>query len=81
MCCTGGGAQVRQQTVKRDKPEKHVLVQRIGRSEKQSVDHSSSIRRQLLVKDDRCSVCGSPIMLVNISGRERKQCTNCRLVQ
>lgn len=91
MACGGcGGYSLRKQQVQR--PEKsnkqRVIQQRVIRNNTSTVikssgpkDRSVSLKRQSLVRDDRCVKCGHPVMLVNIAGRERKQCTSCKSIQ
>lgn len=88
MACGGcGSGSLRKQQVQRQSDKKEVVQQRIVRNNTTVVtqslpkDRSVSLKRQALVRDDRCTKCGHPVMLVNIAGRERKQCTNCRLIQ
>lgn len=74
-CCGGGRRSLRKQSVQRgdSKKKKPVAVKRMA---KKGVPKSIDIHRQSLVKDDRCPKCGYTIMLVNIAGRERRQCSN-----
>lgn len=85
MACggCGDGSNLRQQHVERKKQDIKVIQYKVSRSSDQQVVNRihNNIRRQTLVRDDRCNKCGYPIMLVDIAGRERKQCTNCRILQ
>jgi len=83
-CCGGGDRSVRKMRVNRSssKKKKKIVQQRVINNDsvrKQSIpiDRSVSLKRQALVRDDRCNKCDGGIMLVNIAGRERKQCVNC----
>lgn len=85
MCCNGGNRSIRTTKVDKPKPQKRTIVQqRIQRDVKTttplSIDRSVSAKRQALVQHDRCPKCEYPVMLVNIAGRERKQCTGCRYI-
>jgi hypothetical protein len=86
--CGGCGGKVRTLRVQR--------VERSQRAKKSDVNISkitkyhinkqtqkpAAIKRQALVRNDKCPKCQHTIMLVNIAGRERKQCTNtsCKFV-
>jgi len=84
-CSSGGGPQkIRTQRIKKQKQNKSVVTQVIKRNvvQAQTVQPQKAVRaqRQSLVRNDRCPKCQSPVMLVNIARRERKQCTsaNCK---
>lgn len=73
-CCGSANRTLRKQVIERPTTKKQTAVKRMSpRSQKAK---SIPISRQLLVKDDRCPKCGYTIMLVNIAGRERRQCSN-----
>jgi|CXWL01.1.fsa_nt_gi ribosomal protein S27AE len=86
-CCGGGGNRTirQQQIIRPAKGDKQVAIQRINR---QTIPSGSvqvqrqSTKRQTITKDDRCPKCGYTVMLVNIAGRERRQCSNanCRQI-
>lgn len=86
--CGGGNRSLRKQQVQRpQKTDKKKVVQQRVRKKSSTVqassvprDRSVSVKRQALVRDDRCPQCGHLVMLVNIAGRERKQCTSCRYI-
>lgn len=72
MCCGNNSRPVRTQKVTNgDAPLKAARVYKAG----------MVVNRQSLVAGETCP-CGYPIMLVNIVGRERRQCSNnhCRKV-
>lgn len=72
MCCGGKKGPIRTQQI-----DKKKIKPTINKTQNTNV----AIQRQLLVKNDRCTQCDGMIMLVNIAGRERKQCVQCKLVQ
>ena len=86
--CGGGGGtrRLRVQKVPKSKSQKvyppiaKVQKQVAGRVKTPPAPKSKvglqSIKRQSLVRNNRCPKCQSTIMLVNIAGRERQQCTN-----
>ncbi len=75
MCCGGQKNPIRTQSIPPKQSRKQIIQKNIKH------DTNVAIQRQLLVKNDRCTKCGNMIMLVNIAGRERKQCVECKLVQ
>lgn len=88
-CCGGGGNRsIRQQQIIRpSKGDKQVAIQRITRQATpggsvQIQRQAANSKRQAIIKDDRCPKCGYTVMLVNIAGRERRQCSNanCRQI-
>lgn len=82
--CGGGNRSLRKvyvQRPQRTERKKTVVQQKVRRGSKSAPkERSVNLKRQALVKDDRCPQCGHPVMLVNIAGRERKQCTSCRYI-
>jgi hypothetical protein len=87
MACCGGSRpqRVRRQVVepvyspsKQTVPAETVVQKKITRRQTEP----ASMQRQYIVPREQCTKCGYPAMLVNIAGRERRQCTNanCRLV-
>lgn len=86
MGCGGCGSKpsrtLRKQQVQKSRESgKKVVQQRVRRkSNTAQADTSTPLRRQALVRDARCPHCSHTVMLVNIAGRERKQCTNCKFI-
>lgn len=84
MCCNGGNRQIKKLHVQRpqaSKADAKKTTQRINRNSIQNASPQNRKivnKRQALIRNDRCPECGHTIMLVNIAGRERKQCTKCR---
>lgn len=76
MCCNGS-VTLKTITVKREEKTKQVPQQKIIHTTAQNV----SLYRQKAIKDIKCVKCGHIVMLVNIAGRERKQCTDCKAIQ
>jgi hypothetical protein len=79
--CGGGTRKLRVQRVVRPQVKKKTNTKQVQKysvqpERAQRTKRPSAIRRQSLVRGDKCPKCRSTIMLVNIAGRERKQCTN-----
>ncbi len=78
-CCGGGRPQkVRQQVVESVPAPMTVVQRRVSKQSAQPI----SIQRQYVLPRQSCVKCGYPTLTVNISGRERQQCSNanCRTV-
>lgn len=77
-CCGGGGRprNVRHQAIAPsvEKQSTKTVIQKKITSKQQF--NSSSSNRQYIIAHQQCVKCGYPIMLVNISGRERMRCSN-----
>jgi len=80
-CCGGKKGPVKAQKVKKQQvvvaaqpAPKKALVKKIVRN--------NDSQRQYVESDSKCPKCGYPTMSVNISGRERTQCSNanCRAI-
>lgn len=92
MACGGCGGGVRKlrtirtQKVTKKKAQKAQKAQKTASSKyalsspTPQKKRAGLTRRQALIRNDKCPKCQNTIMLVNIAGRERKQCTNvnCR---
>ncbi len=83
MCCGGkSGKPLRKMQVQRSaQPQKQVAQRRIADNKSvanASIPKTAVARRQALVKDDKCPKCSRQIILVNIAGRDRKQCISCK---
>lgn len=80
MCggCNGPSKKIQ---VSRETPKKEIIQTKISRAVRQSTDTPQiSLSRQAIVRNDKCPKCSNQIMLVNIAGRERKQCISCRFI-
>lgn len=78
MACCGGGIRprnVRHQAIPTvsKQSENTVAQKRVVHTKRIS---EVSPTRQYLVNREQCVKCGYPMMLVNISGRERLKCSN-----
>lgn len=80
-CGSGSGVRktqvLRPQTVER---KRKIVQRKITSSTSSQASRAVPVRRQAIVRDDRCPKCGQTIMLVHIAGRERRQCTACKHV-
>lgn len=69
------------------KPSKAASVKSIPRPTQSEPSHTGNISnyvtRQKIVKINRCAECNHPTVMVNISGRQREQCSNanCRKIK
>jgi len=83
-CCGGGTRKIKSQPIKpqKERGKKTAVHHRIKKSIPKSV-RQVNVARQYIVPQSVCTECGYPMMLVNISGRERRRCSNvnCRNIQ
>jgi len=93
MCCgksNSSNKTIRTQKIQKQrvvKPSKQASAREISRAKAATSNtiKTSSIpaQRQRMTRTDRCSECNHPVVMVNIAGREREQCSNpgCRKIK
>jgi len=80
-CCGGSGPRQsprRQEIGEKQPADKQPVVQRVIRNNQTA--KAASVNRQYRIPRETCTKCGYPMIVVNIAGRERHQCSNvnCR---